>query len=82
MKLAVVRNHTTEWSCRAGVDLEDRYAELNVNAVVTTLSGAVSRVSAFWCGEDRWTVRYASHDVGVHRAKMEASDDGTVAVSG
>ena len=82
MRQTVLRSHTTEWSYRAGVTLEDPFAQLSVAAVVTTPSGGERRVPAFWRGEDRWTVRYSSYEVGVHHFRMEASDDRALGVHG
>ena len=82
MTQTTLRSHTAEWSFRSGVAHDDPFAEMNVWALVTTPSGSERRVPAFWRGEDRWTVRYASDEVGNHRFVMEASDPRAAGVHG
>lgn len=48
---------------------------LAVDAVFTAPDGTERRIPAFWAGDDRWAVRYASPLPGRHRFRTVCSDE-------
>lgn len=55
----------------------DPFATVDLDVIFRSPDGVEARVPAFWSGNDRWKVRYASPKVGVHcyRTVCGAKDD-------
>lgn len=69
-----VQNCMTEWSYRSGKTYADPFNDVTLDVVFTDPDGRELRVPAFWAGELRWRVRYASPKVGTHRYRSVCSD--------
>lgn len=50
------------------------FREVALDALFTTPGGRTVKVPGFWAGEDRWCLRYASGEVGVHDYRTVCSD--------
>jgi hypothetical protein len=64
----------TEWSWKSGKQYPDPFNQLEVDALVTTPSGAQERVPAFWAGESTWCLRYAPIEPGRYTVRSICSD--------
>jgi len=53
---------------------QNPFVEVELDAVVTKPDGSQLRVPMFWAGGNRWCLRYASTDVGLHSFATECSD--------
>lgn len=63
--LSVEANRVVEIGLTAS-DPDSIEGKVEVDAIFTTPSGETRRVPAFWAGDDRWAVRYASPQQGAH----------------
>lgn len=52
----------------------DPFIDVEMDVVFTMPDGGKVRVPAFWAGKDKWCIRYASSQIGVHRFRTECSD--------
>lgn len=50
------------------------FRAVELDAVFTTPGGRTVKVPGFWAGDDRWCLRYASGESGVHRYRTVCSD--------
>ena len=66
----------TEWSYRSGKQYPDPFNQLEVDALITTPSGAEERVPAFWAGDTTWCIRYAPIAPGRYTVRSICSDTG------
>jgi hypothetical protein len=70
----VETNRVAEISLISEKTYQNPFMELELDAIITQPDGAQLRVPAFWAGENRWCVRYASALPGLHAWKSECSD--------
>jgi len=64
----------TEWSYESGKQYPDPFNQVEVDAIVTTPSGAAERVPGFWAGDSTWRVRYAAPAPGRYNVRTVCSD--------
>lgn len=66
----------TEWSYQSGKQYSDPFNQIEVDALVTTPSGAEERVPSFWAGDSTWRVRYAPPAPGRYTVRSICSETG------
>jgi Protein of unknown function (DUF4038)/Domain of unknown function (DUF5060) len=64
----------TEWAYVSGKQYSDPFNQVEVDAVVTTPTGAEEKVPAFWGGGSTWRVRYAPPAPGIYKIRSVCSD--------
>jgi len=69
-----IQNCPTEWTYRSGKAYDDPFNDVTLDVVVTDPDGQEHTVPAFWAGDQKWCVRYASPLVGQHRYVTVCSD--------
>ena len=67
-------HRVTEWSFASEKTYADPFNEVELDLLVTAPDSTVSRVPAFWAGAQKWRVRFAPTQAGVHRFRTECSD--------
>jgi hypothetical protein len=77
-----IQNTATEWSYASGKPYPDPFNDIQLDVIVTAPNGDEQTVPAFWAGEQTWTVRYASPQVGTHRYRTVCSDAGNLDLHG
>lgn len=73
---AVTCGVPTEWGYESARPYSDPFNQIEVDALVTTPSGAEERVPAFWAGDSSWRVRYAPPQPGHYSVRSVCSDRG------
>lgn len=83
-------HRVAEWTFASEKTYADPFNEVELDLLITAPDKTVSRVPAFWAGAQKWRVRFAPTQAGVHRFRTECSDaknpllhgvEGTLAVS-
>lgn len=74
--MAATAGMATEWSYVSGKQYSDPFNQVDVDAVVTTPSGADESVPGFWAGNSTWRVRYAPPTPGHYKVRSVCSDTG------
>src|SRR5215831_3200713 len=64
----------TEWSYASGKQYSDPFNQVELDALVTTPSGAEERVPGFWAGDSTWRIRYAAPAAGRYSVRSVCSD--------
>jgi hypothetical protein len=78
----VSRNAVAEWSYVTGKPYGDPFADLWLDVRFTDPNGLERTVPAFWAGGQKWCVRYASPQAGLHRHVTVCSDQGNADLHG
>ncbi len=73
---SVTSGMAAEWSYTSGKQYTDPFNQVEVDAIVTTPSGAEEKVPAFWAGDATWRVRYAPPVPGQYKIRSVCSDSG------
>jgi hypothetical protein len=68
------QNCVAEWSYKSTQAYNDPFRDAQMMVVVTGPSGAKTQVPSFWAGDDNWTVRYASPEIGIHTFETVCSN--------
>src|SRR5262245_18850586 len=63
-----------EMPFQAHVDHQDPFNTIQLEVVFTAPDGSKCTVPAFWAGGNKWKVRYASPQAGIHEFRSECSD--------
>ncbi|MCD6404857.1 MAG: DUF4038 domain-containing protein, partial [Planctomycetes bacterium] len=71
----VWRNCVLEFSFQSRKAYKDPSNDVELDVVFRGPDGAKRRVPAFWAGEDRWTVRFSSPELGEHAYQSVCSDE-------
>lgn len=82
---AITRNLVNEWSFASTQTYTDPFADVELDVVFTSESGAEQRVPAFWAGGSVWRVRFSSPTLGAYTYRTvcsDASDSGLHAQEG
>ena len=67
-------NVAVEVPFRAERDYVNPFLDVELNVIFTDPEGRETTVPAFWAGDNRWKVRYASPMVGLHSYRTQCSD--------
>ena len=78
----MVRRVTANCLWEASFRAESPSAEPALDVVFTAPDGVERRVPAFWAGDDRWTVRYASPLTGEHGFRTVCSNESDAGLHG
>ena len=78
----VFGNHVAEWSFSSGKRYADPFADVELDALFTAPDGTERLMPAFWAGGQRWSVRYASSQPGLHRFRTICSDTANAELHG
>ncbi len=68
------QNTVAEWSYVSGRPYGDPFSDVSLDVKFTDPDGTERVVPAFWAGGQRWCVRYASAQAGLHRYVTVCSD--------
>ena len=71
----VEQNCILEWAFSSRQRYDDPFNDVEVSAIFTDPDGEEKIVPAFWSGGNLWSVRYSSHKIGMHRFRIESSDE-------
>ena len=82
MKLYARQNSVVELSFASPQVCRDPYNEVTLDGVVTAPGGGVTRVPAFWAGEDVWKLRFAGTELGEYRVELDGEDGSDAGLSG
>ncbi len=70
------QNCMVEWSFDSAKAYSDPFNDVELDVMFLTPGGTEQRVPAFWAGEQTWTIRYSSPELGAHSWRSVCSDTG------
>ena len=74
------QNKAVEIRLRSTTAYANPFKDVALDVAFTAPSGKVVVAPAFWAGEDRWCVRYASAETGAHVFRTLCSDEGNLSL--
>ena len=67
-------NEVIEWDYHSSTSYSDPFSDITLDVTILSPEGTIFKIPAFWRGEMRWSVRFATSVSGTYRVKSICSD--------